>query len=182
MGLDIALYRGTDEESEEIISLNWLRNPFGLCNWAEDNFEHVEKKAGNTWSGFSLWDVCNQWSYDKSTEINRKIFKLVVDQYASTLLPLNTSYFFFDLPGYRQFIQRKELRLPGHDNFIGDFYAIDNSFYDDRQRLAIPVDHFKHPSFNLGECSTVRYQEWFKKLVEFGNLLQDETLRFYCSN
>jgi hypothetical protein len=176
MSLDISLY---NKEGECVQSMNWLRNPFGLCVWAEDNAHHVWKCAPKPIE--TLWYVCNHWSYAKSGRVNRLRFGEVVNHYAETLLNLEKSFYFFALPAYRQFIQPNELLLPREQLFTGTWH-IKDSFYDDRLRLAIPVEHFSHACFCLDKPTTGSYQDWFRELVRFADALQDKSLTFYCSN
>lgn len=174
MSLDIGVYR----DGEELVGLNWLRNPFGLCDWAEDNAHH----NGLAQEKFDLYYVCNHWAYDNATAIDRRLFKEVVDRYGATLLKLDSSFYFFTLSEYRQFIQPHEQLLPGRIVPGTEVWSFESSFYDEQQRLAIPVDHFSHQVFNLGEVSTRFYQEWFQKLMQMADLLQDPDVQFSCSN
>lgn len=173
MSLDMYLF---DDDDGEVMWLNWLRNSFGLIYWAEDNTGLGKEK-----DTLSLWDVCNQWSYDEGENIARKLFQDVVLTYWEKVKNLKQSYFFFRLSAYRQFVEGKQRHMP-HEDFLGGTRIIGEKYANDG-RLMIPVEHFSHPTFHLsGECSTERYKEWFRQLVEFAEKLQDESLRFYCSN
>lgn len=66
MSLNISLI---DKKANIIISeMNWLRNPFGLCDWAEANVGD-KIKIGKK----DLWYVCNHWNYKKSSKIKNEI-------------------------------------------------------------------------------------------------------------
>lgn len=177
MSLDIALY---DSEGNVITEMNWLRNPFGLCQWAEDNAHYLWQAEPAT--NDQLWFVCNTWNYAKSEEVDRAHFKSVVDRYWDTLKGLEVTYYFFNLPAYRQFVESKIDHLPTNQLAFTDTLSIEGSKYDKEHRLMIPVDLFKPSIFNLGNPSTEKQKQWMMELVDFADKLQDETCRFYCSN
>lgn len=173
MSLDLYLYT----ETEEIASLNWLRNPFGLCQWAEDNF-----------GGEGLLTlVCNQWAYDKCEEIDRRLFKSVVDDYWSRISIHITSYFWFNEAQYNQFLKPYEgyflLDIVG--GIAGRMQTVDN-------KKGLPLSYFDKDnlpdSLNLkrrhSSDSTIKeiYINWFKQLVDFADKLQNKEYKFYCEN
>lgn len=168
MSLDIYLY-GPD--SEEIASMNWLRNSFGLCTWAEDNVGEGKDRA--------LWHVINDWSYAKSSEVDRPLFLKVVSEYSAAVMKLEQGYFLFDLPGYIQFVEPYKSHLPKERLFIG-MEVIKGAKYVGH-RMAIPMQHFGS-AFHLTDPSFERYKRWMGELLEFANLLQDTGNTFYCSN
>lgn len=175
MSLDISLI---DENEEDVIEMNWLRNPYGLCNWAEDN---VIEAGYNPDKEESLWYVINNWSYDDSPNVDRKLFLDVVMKYWEVVKNLEQGYYFFSLPGYRQFVEGKTHLMPqekrswGTPRIKGEKYAHD-------RRLMIPMENFKHSEFTLDDPCLKRNQEWFAKLVKFAEMLQDEQYIYYCSN
>ena len=173
MSLDILLTKN----GEEISEMNWLRNPFGLCNWAMDNArpDLLQYPLG-------LWFVCNHWAYDKSSELNRVLFKGVVDAWWQIVRMLDIGYFKFDLPAYRQFIEDKKYKLHTRDFAFGKIIV--GSKYDDDSNLLIPMEHFRDWDLGIKNGGTVlqHYKEWFLELVGFAELLQDEDTVFYCSN
>jgi hypothetical protein len=172
MSLDMYLF----DDDGEVMGLNWLRNSFGLIYWAEDNTGLAKGR-----DELSIWDVCNQWSYDEGENIDRKLFQDVVLAYWEKVKNLKQSYFFFDLPAYRHFVEGKQRYMP-NKRFLDGLHITGEKYADDG-RLMIPVEHFSHSAFNMGsECSTERYKKWFGQLVEFAERLQDKELRFYCSN
>ena len=174
MSLDIYL---TDKKTgDEVADMNWFRNPFGLCQWAEDNYEYVNGHEGKK----SLWYVCNHWSYAKSGRVNRKLFKDVVHEYWDTISFIKQGYFFFNLPSYRQFIEGKLNYLPGNDGIFNR--SILGQKYDIKSRLLIPMEHFGDRLFGISKHTLDDYREWFKELLWFAELLQDKNNRFYCSN
>ncbi|MCJ7634853.1 hypothetical protein MUP77_21000, partial [Candidatus Bathyarchaeota archaeon] len=164
-----------DKQENGVRSMNWLRNPFGLCNWAEENTKTLLHKVK------SLWYVCNHWNYGKASRVNRRLFLEVVLAYSERISSLAEGYFYFDLPEYRQFIEGKANFMETTPLF-SELTHIEGSKYDEQRRLMIPMWQFEHPSFNLGKCSLAGYQNWFNELVEFARLLQDKAYRFYCSN
>lgn len=167
MSLDISLVK----HNETVVRMNWLRNPFGLCEWAEKNAAYVEFKIGKK----DLWYVCNNWNYENSNKVNRTLFKKVVDKYWPIIKGLKRGYFFFGLPSYLQFIQ------PHLKEFSGE--GIDGIRYDEHKNLVIPQEYFNKECFHLRDSSLERYKKWFLELVEFAELLQrDKQCEFYCSN
>lgn len=170
MSLDISL----SKNEEEVISMNWLRNPFGLERWASDNTNLNFKK--------DLWYVCNHWNYDKSSRVNRQMFQEVVLQYWEVVKELKDGYFYFDLPAYQQFVEPNKKYMELNFNNLGIKGERYNTDKQDDRRLAIPMWQFKHPEFHLQNCSLEYYKNWFNELVEFAELLQDKSYAFYCSN
>lgn len=162
-------------EPEEVASMNWLRNPFGLCNWAEDNFEAVGAKTDT-----KLSFVINNWSYETSNDINRELFKSVVDGYWKVLQKIDKGYFFFDIYSYLQFIEPNRKKLPTeHDNILGIDLITGMNWK--LSKVGIPMEHFTKKIIDI-DNSLDHYKDWFNELVEFSNKLQDKKLIFYCSN
>ncbi|BDA74393.1 hypothetical protein CAL7716_085590 [Calothrix sp. PCC 7716] len=169
MSLKIALYDG----EQEIISMNWTRNPFGLCRWAEDNF------------GFDnhLWHVCNEWSYNKAHYIDRALFQQVVHSYYKRLHGHLDFYFYFNNTQFNQFIRNYLDYFPLSSN------GIVGSVVQPDRRLAIPMHHFDE---EMPEMLQIRrrkeitvcqqYRAWFGELMHFADLLQNANYSFYCSN
>ncbi len=170
MSLDISV-----TTSEEEVELNWLRNPFGLCNWAEDNVHPKTRR--------SLWYVCNHWSYKKSCRVNRPLFQEVVLAYWEQIKRLKQGYFVFDLPSYRQFIEPNISHLPTESpNPFSSVRWIKGSKYTNDRRLMVPMEHFDSSVFHLSVPRLGSYQDWFKRLVYAAELLQQTSAKFYCSN
>lgn len=157
----------SNDEEDEVISLNWLRNPFGLERWAELN---VGEKV-NLPENERLWDVCNRWTYDKSNEIDRKLFKKVVDIYWSKIQNLQVGYFVFDLPGYRQMVEG-----PVGMKLTRRYYE----YRRDGADIAIRMECFKR-DLSLDNPTLEKWKEWFHRLVVFAEKLQDPNMEFYCS-
>ena len=177
MSLDISL---CDTDGDDIKSMNWLRNPFGLEQWAQGNFEYITKECVIILP-FTLWDVCNQWNYEKSSEVDRPLFKFVVDVYAGVLKQLETGYFWFDIYGANQYIIPKAHSLPfetmyGVSSIKGRVYHKDS--------MGIPQKYCKNLfDFGSRNAHTLEwYNDWFNQLVEFAELLQNTEYDFYCSN
>ena len=169
MSLDLSVT--VDGETRE---MNWLRNPFGLCDWAEDNVKPGTRQ--------SLYYVCNHWSYNKSQRVNKKLFLDVVLAYSEAIKVLEKGYFVFDLPSYRQFVEPNIKHLPTDTMVFTTARRIVGSKYDDKLRLMIPMEYFSHSVFNIRWCKLADYQAWFQELVELAELLQQPRAKFYCSN
>ncbi len=175
MSLDITLTNR--KTNEEVASMNWLRNPYGLCRWAEDNIDIIEGASSDV---VNLHFVCNNWAYSKGKDIDRKLFKQVIDTYWEKIQKLERGYYAFDLASYMSFVQPRFELFP-HTVIFGQLSIEEAKFLPDR-RLAIPMEYFNKPIFNLGHCSLENYKNWFKELVDFAELLQDEDNEFDCSN
>jgi hypothetical protein len=88
MSLHISLY----EDEDHVASLNWLRNPFGLEQWAEDN------TMIGMFRPITLYDVINTWSYSDSKYVDRPLFLETVLYYWQHIKQLERGYFHFTLP------------------------------------------------------------------------------------
>ena len=163
MSLDISLI--DKKTGKEVMSLNWLRNPFGLEQWAESNVGEKPDMLGKP----TLYYVCNNWCYDESDNIDRKWFKRVVDRYWSEIRELKVGYFVFDLPEYRQFVEGKLKREL-------DYFTEDFEYREDNTEIAIRMDCFDEAKSLDG------YKEWFQQLVMFAEILQEADVEFDCSN
>jgi hypothetical protein len=179
MSLDISLHKFDDTIGDDGLSMNWLRNPFGLERWAQNNVSYIIRQMPIELS-VTLWGVCNQWNYDKSSEIDRSLFKQVVIFYNTFIQNMTIGYFWFDIHSLMQFV------VPHIEQFPKErgFNRIKDSVYN-KELLGIPQSYFANPCFGLGgkKYGTLGYyQEWFGELVEFAELLQDTDYEFYCSN
>ncbi len=107
MSLDISV---TSKHTGESMDMNWLRNPFGLCPWAEANYIYVTKS------------------------------------------------------------------IPFPDNVFHD------------RQIGIPMDYFSNPCFHLSDKyrpdahTLTHYQDWYRDLIKFAEMLQDPDAVYYCSN
>ena len=171
MSLDLYLY---DQDGLMLATLNWIRCPFGLCNWAEDNAGDGEQ---------SLWYVCNAWAYDKGKDVDRVGFKRVVDAYWERIQQLERGYYWFDLPAYRDIVERNCGWIPYELGGGGASRYVDERYNEKRDKLGIPMEYFTAGVFHLAGQNTLKhYKEWFYILVRFAELLQDETTTFHCTN
>ena len=169
------MYLTNKETRKDVAEINWLRNPFGLCNWAEDN-------AGDGHS--TLHFVCNHWAYGESIHVDRLRFLSVVSAYNAAVQALTEGFFFFNLSDYRQFIEGKVEYLETDGSLLAGLpIEIVDSKYDEQNRLAIPMRQFSHRAFDLGgEYRLEDYKAWFIRLVGFAELLQNPDNVFYCRN
>lgn len=184
MSLDIHLYPKNGNIETEVASMNWLRNPYGLCNWAEDNVEAAGVKFDT-----KLWYVVNHWNYKKSPKVNRALFKSVVDGYWRVIQKLDKGYFFFNVYSYIQFVESHRDLLPKEYIKIINEERIKGLCHALPDKIGIPIEYFTLECFNLGfnhgdkfEAPLDKYKAWFFELVQFAEKLQDENLQFYCSN
>lgn len=173
MSLDISVYYPEGHPKSDIsLSINWLRNPFGLERWAQDNTELKSEP--------NLYEVCNKWNYEKAINIDRPLFKQVVDRYWEAIQKLELGYFFFDLPSFIQFVAPHYNVLPMETSIIG-VDRVKGAIWRG-SILGIPMEHFRNPVFHMGPCTLDDYKRWFGELVEIAELLQDPDTVFYCSN
>lgn len=174
MSLDISIH---NKRTGDQMEMNWLRNPFGLCNWAEANYAHItgtEPKRRDT-----LWYVINNWNYKKSPRVNRKKFKQVVDRYWRVIKKLEEGYFFLDVASFMSFVLPNMDQMPTKKIF--DQIRIEGNVFHEHM-IGIPMEYFNKPCFHLSDASLERYKEWFAQLVEFAKKLQKKSYKFYCSN
>lgn len=170
MGLDMELHL----DGERIAEINWLRNPFGLINWVEDNTPHPTEKTK-----YTLYEVCNKWAYSDGKNIEKEEFQKTVMVYSKHVEELEEGYFFFNLNSYRQFVQpnlcdmKLEKDIFGCSKVIGEKLALDG-------RLMVPMVQFENI---IGYNTTLEeYKKWYTQLVKFAELLQTPGVTFYCSN
>lgn len=173
MSLDIDLYE-IDSEGEEfsVAEMNWLRNPFGLRCWIKDN------------TGVDIWKVVNDHSYDDSPNVDREAFLKMACEAHQAVKDLPIGYFRIQRPDPPEnassglaFLVRDQFmtddmqyafHLPGKNE-----YWVEMEYYQDtKHSLGVPS----------GQSCLERYKQWTREFLEFAQLLQDETLRYYCSN
>ena len=188
MGLDITLSeRDSDGTEIEIASMNWLRNPFGLRDWAEDNYQIAMDLTDRPSDTPDLWYVVNNWNYEKSANVDRALFKAIVDEYWVVLKDLKEGYFVFTLSGYINIIEPNRSSLPSENIIAGDSRfgkKIVGAKYvgAEREKIAIPQRLFASPVWHLGRYDLGSYLAWYRELVDFAEKLQDTRYTFYCSN
>lgn len=174
MSLDISI---TNKKTGDVREMNWLRNPFGLCNWAEDNLNFIIKDEPKEED--SLYYVVNHWNYKKGSKVNRVKFREVVLWYWQILEDLKEGYFFLDAVGIMDYVMSKSHLFPMSHSFGSP--RIEKAVYHDRT-IGIPMEYFDNIAFDLSNSSLEGYKEWFSQLVEFAELLQNKDYKFYCSN
>ena len=174
MSLDISV----SKDGEELASINWLRNPFGLEQWAERN---VGDKVSNF--GITLYDVCNNWAYDEAKNVDRKLFKDIVDLYWDEIRRMERGYFFFNFQEYVGLIPYYHGFPVEKPNWFDSIAEIKDAIWKG-DLYGIPQEYFCNDNiFHLGiHFHLVAYQLWFKELVDIAELLQDPETEFYCSN
>ena len=161
MSLDISISRNGTTLAE----INWLRNPFGLCQWAEDNVIVPD-------TPHDLYYVCNHWAYSQSLEIDRELFGRVVLDYWQQVQAIERGYFWFTPLQYKQLVMPYAKLLPSRD-----------SIHKTETHTEIPMEYFSNNAFRLGpNCTLQGYKDWFAKLVHIAALLQEPDVEFYCSN
>jgi hypothetical protein len=206
MSLDISLYDiGRSGEKYEVLSMNWLRNPFGLERWAETN-------AGVKVSDDqSLYYVCNHWAYDNSIDHddphhdNREFFKEVVDHYGNALHMRHrngeTFYFAFTNENLINNYVLDTRILPHFPlGEVKDAHFIKGAVWgpgeggarNGAQTLFVPMQHFETPAINnrvhllhYGSTQTLlaQYIDWYNELMKFAEaLVAHPEYEFYCSN
>ena len=182
MGLSIHV---SNEETGENLSMNWLRNPYGLCNWAEENYNFQTESKPDDESEQRLWYVVNHWSYGQSSQVDKALFLSVVKRYGDVLLnDLKQGYFFFPERSLEQFVNPHLSLVP--DMPIGRFPGV-TVVQPEYKVYGLPMEYFAHPCFNLSNKyhpsmhTLQHYQAWFAELVRFAEVLQHPQSVFYCS-
>jgi len=186
MSLDIGVSNARTGES---MDMNWLRNPYGLCQWAEDNFayamerEPVEEK--------SLWYVINHWNYDKSEQVDKPLFLEVVKRFGDVIMMLDRAYFWFTEKSFEQFIQPYLSVLPPSSSKEFKQYSFEGIVryhLEKIEHIGIPMQYLGHSCFDLSSKyrpdhhTLDHYKNWYQELIKFAEMLQDPDAVFYCSN
>ena len=185
MSLDINLTLN----GETIAAMNWLRNPYGLERWAHGNLTHLMSFRSADLP-MDLWQVCNEWNYGKSAQIDRPMFKRVIDAYWQVIQRLDHAYFWFDAQSYQQFTQRAPCEHhvdgPHFDKHPQQIEGMVTHGNEQKERIGLPMEPFKESVYAVWrrEYPTLleQYQAWFAELVLFAEKLQDTQTVFYCSN
>lgn len=171
---------------DEIASMDWLRNPFGLCTFVEDNVgDRVQ----------SLWHVCNDHAYKVMGELDRRKFRRIVLAYWDRLRNLDKAYFYFDFHAYVQFtssysdamvIAPNRFSTDPQNAFAQGAYTWrSSSSDDDPDRLGIRVERFqqyRYEHFSWGDTPVLDfYKDWFKRLVNIAEVMQDLNVEVHIS-
>lgn len=161
--------------------LNWLRNPFGLCDFAEDNVGDGKH---------SLWHVCNDHAYDDVKNLDRADFLRVVLDYWDRLKNLEVGYFYFDLASYLQFSPEypEAMKLPTIHwrlKHTKEECAQVYKWGPEQRTIGFNVHQFalypSHFSFR-GRGPLRHYKDWFKDLVDIARAMQDPEVTVRISN
>lgn len=184
MGYDICISNDTT-----VKELNWLRNAFGLIQWAEDNvgnFINIAKFTEIPKNERPLYYVCNHWSYNTANQIDRALFKRVVLEYNQFVQLMSQGYFYFNsieqLHTYwNEFVSWNKIWNKKNIQSLDTALYFPNTL---GYNIQIPIavfysdddinDHYIH---NLDE-----YKQWFKELVELAELMQDPSTNVYITN
>ena len=186
MSLDIDVKNTRTGKSME---MNWLRNPFGLCTWAENNYSYAMER--DVPEEKSLWYVINHWNYDKSEQVDKPLFLEVVKRYGDVIMMLDKGYFWFNEPNFNQFIQpHLDVLPPSSDRafIMVGFESTVRYHFDQVEYLGIPMQYLGHPCFHLSDKyypdhhTLDHYKQWYADLIKFAEILQDPDAVFYCSN
>lgn len=171
MSLSMNVY---NPRTKEYLEISWLRNPYGLCRWAQDNYLFAAETSPA--DECSLDYVCNTWSYKQSAFVDRKRFLDVVRNYARVLLDLDRGFFFFSEEEVKVFLEPHTLDISAITTFRCN------------GRLGIDQKHFSNPCFSLNFISDdtrhtlEHYQQWYVRLISMARMLQNPETEFYCSN
>lgn len=149
-----------------LASINWFRNPLGLITVVERNLQarFVDDVLSDRGIN-SLRDICGRWSYDEAKNIDRKLFKKVVDRYGELFLQIDDSEIFLEFRDDNEFKQF----------MVGSFVPICPVRYKLTGRL---IEHLNLRQSHDGEI----YKTWMRELMRVADVLQDETTEFYCTN
>lgn len=172
MGLNLYV---TNKRTGTDLEMTWLRNPYGLCPWAQANYRFVTGSEPKK----DLWYVLNHWNYSKGRHINKPLFLETVQTYAEVIRSLSLGYFWFDVSSFLTFVLPHWSLFP-RETSLSDRVA-GGKFHG--QEYGIPMDYFGHPSFDLGKkYRLLDYQAWFEQLVQMAEALQEPGASFRCSN
>ncbi len=160
MSYDIDVVTPDGQEFE----MNWLRNPFGLCGFAEDNVGD-----GN----MSLWHVCNDHAYDAVKDLDRAKFLRVVEDYWDRLRGLQRGWFWFTFGSYVQFSYDHAACM--RVNFGGKLHEWTKK--NDVSFLKLDIARFEHDQNWEWSGRNIEplqfYKNWFEQLLELARAMQD---------
>jgi hypothetical protein len=180
MSLDISVNNPVTGESME---LNWLRNPFGLCAWAEDTLLY-ETKTEAAPEGQSLYYAINHWNYDKSSGVDKPLFRQVVQRYGEVILNVEKGYFWFPLD---RFPDNLSCHIaPGKNvndlqSSLRDGNVVNGDFVRYQDKIGVPIEQCAK-FISLGHADLEYYKGWYGELIHFAEILQAPDAVFYCSN
>ena len=183
MSLDISVM---SKHTGESMDMNWLRNPFGLCPWAEANYNYATERQPPEEQ--SLWYVINHWNYDTSDQVDKPLFLEVVKRYGVVLHQLERGYFFFTETGLEQFVwpcvgvtSMVEIRRGQPPDIV-------TVGRGEEKEYGLPMEKFGDPCYHLSDryrphAHTLgHYLSWYRDLIRFAEILQEPDASFYCSN
>jgi hypothetical protein len=186
MGLDITV---TNTHTGASMDMNWLRNPYGLCTWAENNYTYFTEREPPEEK--SLWYVINHWNYDTSEQVDKQLFLDVVGKYGNVITKLDYAYFWFDEAGFKQFITPCLKTWFYADQETFDLSGVEGTrryHFHQREYIGMPMQYFSSPCFGLSDRyrlhahTLAHYQNWYRELITFAEMLQDPDAVFDCSN
>lgn len=175
MSLDIWI---RNEVTGQDLDMNWLRNPFGLCNWAEDTYLY-ETKYESVPEEQSLYYVVNGWSYDESGKVDKPLFLEIVQRYGKVILNVNKGFFWFHRDKFPDNLSYHV--KPHHTMEISNLLGTSNvQHYSDKIGLRMEdVTKFVDLGHKNGLAD---YKIWYRQLINFAEALQHPDSVFYCSN
>lgn len=151
MSLDIHL--SCKSCGNEIKSMNWLRNPFGLIYWIKDN------------TGIDLWHVINEHSYRNSHKVDREEFLKLAEAAYEAVSRLDKAHFK---------VQAKDAGYFGLSLDLADRVEDGYAFF--------PLCDSVCQAAGLGHASLDSYKKWTEELLDFAKALQSDSVEYYCSN
>lgn len=185
MSLDIYLY---DRSDQEVISMNWLRNPFGLIYVIQAN------------TGVDMWGVINDNAYDNSHKVNRKEFLSLAQEAFKKMKALTDGFFLIPVTKLKDGRQKDNNNIKLIKEKIFTKESEHHIIYKIRW-----VDYFEHYCLRMCRsqygrpCQDYRqyctdwnlkaakepvkyYKDWTGELLEFATELQNPEYDYYCSN
>jgi hypothetical protein len=186
MGLHIYVTNTRTKESRE---MNCLRNPFGLCSWAEQNYAYCMEREPPEEQ--SLWYVINHWCYATSEQVDKSLFLEVVKEHGRVLLQLDSAYFWFTESTFTQFIhpcQKIWFHADDETFMWSGFEGTVRYHFAGREHIGMPMHLLGSHCFGLSDFyhpnihTLAFYQKWYAELIEFAELLQDPDAVYHCSN
>lgn len=181
MALDITVTNNSTGETKHI---NWLRNSFGLCQWAEQNYLFALKLDGVP-GNESLYYACNHWNYHTGHQIDKRFFLETVLRYGSILLNISSGYFFFTSSALDKTVM-PNAHLLTHPLTIQPVAFWNDYGSANRSLIAyygINQEAFVHDEFHLfGKHHLSSYKLWYQELIDIAIFLQRPEATFYCSN
>lgn len=180
MGLHLAAI--TKKKRKE---LHWLRNPYGLGNWAESNYLFALQQNDPLEEKEALSYLFDKKRQEVLPEDERKLFLDIAVKYGSVLLNLKQGYFFFTESMIEHVVLSNSNYLAFPATVQPSAQWVQYHQLQKRELVAyygITQESFLHSRFQLFDRASLRaYKLWYSEFLDLVLLLQEPEAIFSCS-